>query len=516
MKKSLLALFLACTCILNAGAKKFKIASVDYELQSTKQYPLELAVEISKTRVFNSFEEFNDYIADVQQQLENQRVFSSAQVMTRFIEEGSDEELQLVHINVCAIDSKHFIAIPYPKYDSNSGVSAKLKVKDANFLGTMQPLSFDASYLSDMDEDTEDEQEKGIVFNFSYDYPFKLFVLDSQWNNDYMLAYTFGESRPEFAFKTGFTFKLPFETFALQLKVSQAITRDFDYTEYDDELYNTSQAELSMPVKIMTINKWGHVFWTPFALTTVNYDKNGINPENPDLTSPVLEVGHRLSTERINWQGSFRNGLSATVSQSVAYDYQLDEYSLKLSADLAAYKAFKYAGIASRFCGFAFFNDTAKIGHYLRGIRDSQKIEGSKKKALKVSGAMIFNFDVPIHIFTTNWSYISGAIFGEDSWITRHVGLFDFEMQVSPFFDTALTTNTVTKKQFAIKDGWYAGGLEVLIYPQKWRSLVVRASAGLDLGKKLIKKKCPEYYDDSWRRKDISEYEIYIGIGLHY
>ena len=92
---------------------------------------------------------------------------------------------------------------------------------------------------------------------------------------------------------------------------------------------------------------------------------------------------------------------------------------------------------------------------------------------------------------------------------------FDFEMHISPFFDFALSDNLITGKTFAIKDGWYAAGLEVLVYPAKWRSLVVRASAGIDAGRKIIKKAVSKLIDDTWR-KQVSALEISIGIGLFY
>ena len=79
----------------------------------------------------------------------------------------------------------------------------------------------------------------------------------------------------------------------------------------------------------------------------------------------------------------------------------------------------------------------------------------------------------------------------------------------------ALCNNQVTGKTFAIKDGWYGAGLEVLVYPAKWRSLVVRASAGIDVGRKIIKKAVSKLIDDSWR-KNVSALEISIGIGLFY
>ena len=55
----------------------------------------------------------------------------------------------------------------------------------------------------------------------------------------------------------------------------------------------------------------------------------------------------------------------------------------------------------------------------------------------------------------------------------------------------------------------------MLVYPAKWRSLVVRASAGVDAGRKIIKKAVSKLIDDTWR-KQVSALEISIGIGLFY
>ena len=57
----------------------------------------------------------------------------------------------------------------------------------------------------------------------------------------------------------------------------------------------------------------------------------------------------------------------------------------------------------------------------------------------------------------------------------------------------------------------YAGGLEVLVFPQKWKGMTVRASLGVDLGRLLLKGKINQDWRDS-----VSKYELTIGLGLHY
>ncbi len=90
--------------------------------------------------------------------------------------------------------------------------------------------------------------------------------------------------------------------------------------------------------------------------------------------------------------------------------------------------------------------------------------------------------------------------------------VLNFELQASPFIDIALTRNRVANTIFKLQDGFYSGGIEVLIYPLKWKSFVVRTSLGFDLGKFFFEDKL----NISWRDVSVSPYEIYFGLGLNY
>jgi hypothetical protein len=93
----------------------------------------------------------------------------------------------------------------------------------------------------------------------------------------------------------------------------------------------------------------------------------------------------------------------------------------------------------------------------------------------------------------------------------------DFEMQFSPFIDIAFSHIYVpdadVSRTFHYKDGWYAGGIEMLVYPTKMRSLQGRVSFGVDLARTIgfLENKL----DTSWR-EGVSRWELFIGIGLFY
>ena len=105
----------------------------------------------------------------------------------------------------------------------------------------------------------------------------------------------------------------------------------------------------------------------------------------------------------------------------------------------------------------------------------------------------------------------------DDPFLLKPLKLLDkleFELQVSPFIDVGLTYNRATKKLYSLRDGFYAGGLELLVYPERWRSVVGRISFGVDVGRKIFKNKLN--LDNEWRRTSTSTWELTIGLGLHY
>ena len=299
---------------------------------------------------------------------------------------------------------------------------------------------------------------------------------------------------------------------------------DLEYEQFDDTTHFTSNANFSVPVKVFDIENWGYVFWTPFIDGQVSYDKNGISMKNDDLASPVFSFGQSISTSRINWYGNFRTGVSAKITYSAGYDFMQNETEPMVSSELQAFKGFGFIGINTRFTAFITNSNRGEIGKLIRGVRDKQKYAnaGTKElrtqKALKTPSALVLNLDIPIHVITTHWLDWSDWLFGEDSWFSRTFAWtdkFNFELQVSPFIDMALTKNEVTDRLFALEDGWYTGGIEFLVFPERWKGIVMRASLGIDLGRAFISTKYPEKIDMSWR-ENVKKYEIYAGIGLQY
>ena len=502
-----------------ASGERYRIAEVTYDISGmTRQHALELAVPVSTTRVFGSVDEFDDYLADLKQRLQNERVFETVTVTAEKTE--TEDDVTLVRLNIQTTDSKHFIAVPYPKYDSNTGTTLKLKLKDANFLGTMEPLSFDLSYQHERKEDGSYDEVPGL--EFSYRYPFRLWKLDAAWNN--ALAIRLGKT-PEFDATTGITLTLPLDSCQLVLDLMQRAARETDYETYNDELFFTEYARLSLPVTAAEITRWSALTWTPFAAYEYSWDNDGIDKRNKYLRGPRLTFGHSISGGRTDWLGNFRDGFSLEFGQSVTYNYCTQRYSPLVWTEWNCYKAGAHAGFCARLYGFATRNGDTDIGSRLRGIIDKQYYRdgytdeyGERALSVEVPVAIVCNLDVPIRVLATDWNGWTATLFGEDAPLTRKLnwlGTFDFELQIAPFIDVALTKNMATERLLSPKDGFYCCGLEVLVYPARWRSLEVRASIGVDAGRAIIQKVAPDVIDGSWR-DDVSVREVYVGIGLHY
>ena len=522
-------------------SERYQIADVFYTLDNTRERDLRRVVPVNTERIFESKEELDSYLADLKQRLMNTRAFQdvdlkgevspSAPTAPQFPTTPSagepatpqTAEIIPVSLKITAHDTKHLLILPYPKYDSNDGLIFKIKVKDVNFFGTMNTM--DAGVFAGLKEDVKTgDQNLTFGAEFKYSYPFYVSSFICSWNNTFELEYTRGVDELEFWSGTGLTFELPFQRLSFVLDVSEHANRDLEYEVFGDTQFFTSDINLSMPVKLFDIENWGYVFWAPFIDGKVSYDKDGISIKNDDLASPVISAGETVSTKRINWYGNFRNGVSAKIGHSTGYDFKQDEIEPRAFGEIQAFKCFKYIGFNTRFSAFVTKSNRGEIGKLIRGVRNEQKyllseeLELKTKKALKTPSALVLNVDIPFHVISTHWLDWSDALFGEDSWLSRNFAWtdkFNFELQMSPFIDVALTKNEITGNLFSFKDGWYTGGLELLVFPERWKGIVIRASVGVDLGRAVIAKKYPEKIDMSGR-ENIKKYEIYAGIGLHY
>lgn len=422
-------------------------------------------------------------------------------------------------------DSHHLLILPYPKYSSSSGFSIKAKAKDTNFVGTMETLNAEGNFELEQDDENDDiDYTFGVGVAFKI--PFRLGPLDCAWDNNYNLSYTIGETTPEWDLKTGINLEWAFERISFCFDFYQSAIRDLDYEDdtvngrdvhYGDGTYFVEYGELSVPVILQKVNNWGNITYTPYVNITYNWDADGISHKYQDydagdgLLGPEMEFGHKIATSRVNWIENFRNGLDASFGQYVTYNFETYTFSPGFEAELKAYKAYKYVGLCADIYAFANLNSNKNIGDRLRGIRDNQYFNDDTgdddMKACVTPAAITVSLDLPIRIFRAEWDKL------KTSKNLKHVDIINFEFQLSPFIDFALIKNRSTGTTFNPKDGFLDAGIEVLVYPLKWKGIQLRASFGVDISRKMpfIKK----LFNQEWR-DSVSTWELSIGIGLQY
>lgn len=520
-KKNILLLIAFFLFFTPSFATSYRIQNALYfSTGITRAAALQRVVPIDTKRVFPSYEALDAYITDIVQQLENLRLLDNIYSQYTCVDEK--DGVCLVDLSITVNDSKHLLGLPKFSYNSNTGSELKLKLKDTNFLGLLNTFNLDFNGKLEQ-ESEQDNPDVSLGINFDYDWPFTLLNLQHSWNNDFSFSWILGDDLPEFSLNTGFTTDIPVGQHTCELNFKQSVIRNKDYSTYGDALYAVENASISMPLTIGKINNSIKVLYTPSISYTYNWDADSISLSNEDLASPLIAVGQKLSTSRINWKNNFRDGFLLNGTESLGWNFETQCFIPTVALTAEGYKAFKYAGLCSRLYIMGMLNSNEKIGDSLRGIRDNQYYADGSYYALKVPAAIVFSVDCPIHIITTNWLGWGKSLFGTYDlfpqpakflfWLPHKLFKYlDFELQLSPFVDAALTRNRNDDSTFSVKDGFYDAGFEFLVYPLKWKSYVIRGSIGFDIGRLLLS----DYLDTSWRDTAISCYEIYFGLGLQY
>lgn len=497
--------------VLSNSNLKVKIENIEYKIVGlTKRYPLKLAVPIDQTTIFETEETYLQYLDSIRLKLNNLRTLETSSVESEYID--IQDGMALAKITISTKDTWNIIALPFPKFDSNTGFIAKLKGKDYNFLGSMQVLNVDISYI--LDNSGKSSGDLGTSFSF----PFKAGPLDAIYrleallnvqkqnasfdlNNTIEFCYPTRFVDIYFGYYQGFYLNRPRDE-------NQGKKQDIENTENEDEkdrkpvydkyfLYTKFFAYT--PITLYKFEYAGKLVYTPYISFYGNWAFGKLNERKKKGISTTFS--HSLSLSRIDWKNNFREGFSLNLENSYSYNFFLkDKPEIEVSSTLRGYYSFvDRVGIYAQLDAFYFFAKemSQRAGKNLRGILN---------KRIKTDVGFTLNVDVPIKITSFDFEKISGV-----EW-TR---FFGFEWFISFFFDLGLVHDMQTNRYFHPADGWYAGGMEMILYPHKMRSIYFRISLGFDLSE-LKNVKGINKIGGLAKRDDEAISEIFIGIGLHY
>jgi hypothetical protein len=435
-----------------------------------------------------------NYISQKTQLLNNQRVLEA--VLIEYTQEDTGDATA-VDLLIHTKDTMNFIAVPWFQYDTNEGFELTVKARDYNFLGGMNPLRIDLGYNLD------ENNENSFFLDLDSDTPFEFLGYVWTFNFDNSFAYTFDEP---FYYKnvTGLSMDLPWRATTFTFGFGQgfvlneknedagAVLLEGEYFPDTWYMYSELYTQWKVPVGL-TVGTFGDLNYTPRVSGKMNYRPGGSIGEY--RRGPSVTFAHNLGFSQINWIGNYRQGLEASLDNSNTYNIYKQDWDIILTLQSAGYLTLTdFFGITARLRYKHWFNNPEEeAGDVLRGIIND---------TIYADYMLSLNMDLPIRLVrflpSQWWPDIPKAL--------KWMHYLDLEWHWSPFLDLALVNDPKAGRDFSFNDMIVAGGLEVITYPLRWRSIYIRISAGMDL-KKVLESK------DLLSKDNL---EIFIGFGYHY
>ncbi len=476
----------------------YVIERVEYRVTGiTRQFALQNATGIMEGTRLAGKAALDAYISDKTQVLVNQRVLESSRIEVLM---GQPDEIGIVKVDliVNVEDTWNIIALPYGKFDSNTGLELTIKARDYNFLGTMQALRFDLGYEIDSEPlEKGDWAEGSLVMEIDSNTPFHLFDLDWNADFDHVLSYS-SSYGTAYENKTGVSLSIPMASTKLIVGAYQGISvNEENGEEFKDEfgdryadywyLSNWLEAKWNIPTGL-TVYGFGELDYIPSAEIRNNYRPGG--EIGTEREGPVIRFAHELSFGRVDWIGNFRRGLTASIENEFAWNVFTTEWNRNVGATIAGYLPFNsHFDLSARLAGDVYFDaPNNQAGSALRGILD---------RSVVAEQSLFLNTDLTFSILR----FMPSEWFGQN-WMR----VFNFEQQWTPFFDCGLVSDPENDTSFSFDDALMSGGLEIVTFPLFMRSLYIRISVGFDLIAMFGDVVIPEGEGR----------EIFVGLGHHY
>jgi hypothetical protein len=473
----------------------FIINSFNYNVKGrTLPFVLNTKTELKKGEEIIGKTHFAKFIKDKRQLLINERVLKDDVRIEYTIGELTKDGKYPVDLEIYVEDTFNIIALPYPKYDSNYGLSVTIKARDYNFFGSMQPFRVDLGYKKD--------QEDRTYFSLMLDSGFPFQALGLNWFFDFDNYFYY---RPElekpFYYKnrSALSVDIPIKRTTLNLWFGESffwndeISDDYKdiYGDVQKGAYMSSNPEISWKIPLgLEIGDYGELTYNPSVSAVFNHEL--YNPIPYFLKGPYLYFDHSLSFSRVDWIGNFRKGLSVSVSNAYSYDV----YYAKTGMDNPwgySYRIINkgYFILVDDLLGFSTrllhkhwiksYDDYA--GDLLRGVFDND-----------VNAEYIFalNLDLDVRVVR-----IKPYEWFPDIRLMRILG---FDVHLNPIFDVAWYKPPNEDASADRKYFLFGAGFEMIIYPHRFRSMYFRVSVGWDVSD--IAEKTPM--------------EIFLGMELFY
>lgn len=459
----IIILFLLTSTIL--FGEQYIINSVQYTVDGfTRVENLEDYMDLDTGLKFESTETFETFIMDTEQRIKNNRVFLEGEVVTTFLD--IEDGYIPVNLEIKIKDSWNIVVLPYPQYDSNTGLSLGFRAKDYNFLGSMKTLSLDIDYLNLDDGGTE------YYINTDFSIPF--YTGDIKWTVSFAEDLVLYPNDPvKNLTKLGISTLIPIFYLDFYTSLSQIYYLNQEGDEDPDGHYFVSVLETGPQM-----NFWDISYSPKIVLTSPYKIESDLSEER---TGNTLQLKHYIGYGTINLIGNFKSGHKISLNQAITYNLETSNSDIFNKLIFLYHKDFSFFGFSSRVLALYSSSEDETIGSATRGITN---------RRIEDTAGVVINLDIP-------FNFPLGPL---NRW---------FDAQVSPFLDMAFTASY---ENLLDNDFWYGGGFEGFAYLKASRSVYMRGSLGVDLegvfeGKNLLDDRA----DDNAKL-----WELKIVVGHHY
>jgi len=378
------------------------------------------------------------YIQEKTQLLYNQRALESV-FLEYSVGQVNGEGKYPVEILVNVKDTNNFFIFPDPQYSTNYGIGLALIFTHNNFFGTMSPFKTKIGYKYN------EYGQSNYILSLETNAGLRFFGIN--WNYLFL--------------------------------------NEIKYRPYLEEpLYyrNASGLSAALPVGFFTFSpgiNFSFIYNDEMRINDASY--SGYN---------YLFFGPEVKISRIDWIGNFRKGFLLSVNQFYYYHFYLnkDEVNpwgiLNIVSAVIHLNLTEFFGASSRlmFRYWAISSLSRYAGDALRGIPD---------KDINADMMLSLNMDFPFKVF----------MFRPAEWFNyKKFEFFNFDLHFVPVIDTAVYRNPLINTENIYDNILLSGGIEAILYPQKFRSFCLRVSYGKNLKEKI----------------DNSNYELYIGGSFFY
>jgi len=466
---------------------EYIIREVQFDIDGrSRPFALMYNGEFTEGERIKGKENLDKYIAFKTQLLINQQVLEDVRI-EYFPGEKEEDGAIPVKLLVYVKDTWNFIIMPYPKYDSNDGLSLILKIRDYNFLGSMSPIKMDMGYL-------QNDGESTVALSIEADAPFQAAGLHWDLSFDNYFEYTF-EKPFYYQNVTGLSVQLPWQITTFSVGYRQYLTLNEENTGEDKDIYGSDDrftgvygssevfASWKIPLGIEA-GDFGELAYIPGASARFNYPYGNMN----DSRKPSSTISHLFGFGRVDWIGNYRKGMSFSIENAYNWYFDRPDAPIRVTLDFDTifhWPFSKYFGISSRLKYLQYLHWSEMINDWIPNYSAGEYIRGVLDKDIRADYIFVLNLDFPIRIL---------RFWPSELLNNPKLHLFDFEIQLSPFTDLSFFHGPYSKLKdeynpqegstnFSLNDMINTVGFEIIVFSGFFRSLKLRGSFGYDIQK---------------------------------